>query len=142
MFRFTFAILPVLFFVFQIYSQDQKAKYCSSLKDCVKKSEATTIHRKKINFYTDALENFTSKVSDNDRAILLLSRAKSIILEANGDSGYRGEIDLKVTHKPEYKKAQLDKAKLDLDQVEKVLDKINENLRKEYSDLRSKLEST
>lgn len=89
-------------------------KICSIFSECVAKGEKTDIHRKKMTFFEEALNLY--KVSDGEKVKwkVLLKRANSIILEAGGDTGYKGEIPLKVSHKPEYKKSQNEKAKVDL----------------------------
>ncbi|MCU0823681.1 MAG: hypothetical protein MUF77_03465 [Leptospira sp.] len=102
----------------------------------------TSIHRKKINFLTDAIENYSKKLTENERADLYLERARSIVIEASGDTGYRGEIQLKVTHKPEYKNSQMQKAKADLDLVNGLNQNLSEDTKIKYREIYQLYESS
>ncbi|MDF3820312.1 hypothetical protein P3G55_10395 [Leptospira sp. 96542] len=115
-------------------------KICLGFQDCIDKASKTSIHRKKINFYTEAIDRYANFKSEGRLAKVYLLRAKSIITEASGDTGYRGEIDLKVTHKPEYVKNQLVKAKLDLKFCEKYLSDFSKEENALYVELISKVE--
>ncbi|TGL41572.1 hypothetical protein [Leptospira perdikensis] len=97
-----------------LQAEPKTKNICLSLSDCESKADATEIHRKKITLLSLGITEY-SKDSPIPKLIpLYLKRAKSIILEANGDTGYKGEVILKVSHKPEYKQSQLIKAEEDL----------------------------
>lgn len=110
---------------------------CFSLADCEFKAEATTIHRKKITLLSFGLSEYAKDASAQELIPIYLKRAKSIILEANGDTGYKGEVILKVNHKPEYKQSQLLKAEDDLH----FLEANKMNLSKEQSSQLVELQS-
>ncbi|WP_244310326.1 hypothetical protein [Leptospira noumeaensis] len=87
---------------------------CASLEDCEKKADATEIHRKKITLLTFGITEYGKDVPVQNLLPVYLKRVKSTILEANGETGYKGDVILKVTHKPEYKQSQLHKAEEDI----------------------------
>ena len=131
-----------LCFGISLFAQNGNAKQlCSSFKDCISKAEKTDIHRKKIQLYDEAIVNFKSSDGEKNRISILLKRANSIIKEANGDTGYKGEIALKVTHKPEYKKQQFDKASEDLNSIEPNLSLLNTSEQTLYESLKSEINS-
>ncbi|GBF51913.1 hypothetical protein LPTSP4_34510 [Leptospira ryugenii] len=103
-------------------------------------AEKTDIHRKKISFYNKAIALFEAKDGVKNKARVHLKRANSLIREAKGDTGYKGEIALKVTHKPEYKKGQFDKAKADLNVVEPTLAELDSQDVALFSELKKILE--
>ncbi|PJZ44185.1 hypothetical protein [Leptospira brenneri] len=109
--------LPIVFFVLYgntLLSESKPKTLCNSLEDCGKKAELTEIHRKKISLLTFGINEYSQGVLIQNLLPMYLKRAKSIILEANGETGYKGEITLKVSHKPEYKQTQLKKAEEDI----------------------------
>ncbi|TGN14723.1 hypothetical protein EHS11_00755 [Leptospira ilyithenensis] len=129
-----------LCFGLSLFAQDGNAKkLCSSFTDCSSKAEKTDIHRKKIQLYSEAITNFKSSDGEKNKISILLKRANSIIKEASGDTGYKGEIALKVTHKPEYKKQQFDKAREDLNLIEANLNLLNTNEQTLYESLKSEI---
>jgi hypothetical protein len=142
MFRLLSLILVFLFNLSSTFANEPKSKFCNSLKDCREKFLGTSIHRKKINFLTDAIENYSKKLTENERADLYLERARSIVIEASGDTGYRGEIQLKVTHKPEYKNSQMQKAKADLDLVNGLNQNLSEDTKIKYREIYQLYESS
>ncbi|MCZ8343713.1 MAG: hypothetical protein O9301_11815 [Leptospira sp.] len=142
MFRLFVLFIVLLFNHSFVYANEAKTKFCTSLKDCRDKYLGTSIHRKKINFLTDAIENYSSKLNENEKAELYLERARSIVLEASGDTGYRGEIQLKVTHKPEYKNSQMQKAKSDLDLVIGLNQNLSESNKAKYREIYQLYESS
>ncbi|MCW7492722.1 hypothetical protein ND861_08690 [Leptospira sp. 2 VSF19] len=109
-------LLLALFFVFgfPLLADSSSKPVCLSLSDCETKADATTIHRKKITLLNFALSEYAKNAPIEKLLPLYLKRVRSIILEANGDTGYKGEIVLKVSHKPEYKQSQRLKAEDDL----------------------------
>ncbi|MCG6142355.1 hypothetical protein [Leptospira mtsangambouensis] len=131
----------LIFFVFifgiSLFAETKQKSICISLEDCEKKADSTEIHRKKITFLTFGISEFASVASTRDQIPLYLKRLKSTILEANGETGYKGEIILKVTHKPEYKITQLNKAEEDL----RYLESNQKSLTKEESDELEKLKT-
>lgn len=122
-------ILFVLFFGISLFAESKQKSICISLEDCEKKADSTEIHRKKITFLTFGISEFASGAPIRDQIPLYLKRLKSTILEANGETGYKGEIILKVTHKPEYKITQLNKALEDV----RFLESNQKSLSKEES---------
>ncbi|EMJ87589.1 hypothetical protein [Leptospira meyeri] len=128
-------ILFILFFWVSIFAETKQKSICLSLVDCEKQADSTEIHRKKIIFLTFGISEYASTASSRDLVPLYLKRLKSTILEANGETGYKGEIVLKVTHKPEYKIAQLNKAEDDV----RFLESNQKSLSKEEFDELEKL---
>ncbi len=91
-------------------------------------------------FFDEAILQHRSADKESSKIETLLKRANSIIKEANGDSGYRGDVILKVTHKPEYKKAQFAKAKDDLEQIDLKKNLLSEESLKLFLELKSEIE--
>ncbi|MCW7470899.1 hypothetical protein [Leptospira kanakyensis] len=115
-----------------LFSDSKPKVICASLEDCEKKADSTEIHRKKITLLTFGITEYGKDVPIQNLLPVYLKRVKSTILEANGDTGYKGEVVLKVTHKPEYKQSQLLKAEEDI----QFLDTNQSSLSKEnYSEL-------
>ncbi|WP_291875293.1 hypothetical protein [Leptospira sp.] len=115
---------------------------CSSLIDCEKKADITSIHRKKITLLSAGINEFSKDATTQSLIPIYLKRAKSILLEANGDTGYTGEVVLKVTHKPEYKQAQLKKAEEDLSFIENHLSNCSQEQLKEFNELKGILQNS
>ncbi len=115
-------------------------KLCVTFSDCVAKAEKTDIYRKKISLFEQALT--LHKVEDGDLAKIkiLLKKADALVREANGDTGYKGEIALKVTHKPEYKEAQYVKARRDLKEIENKVSALSAAEQALYTELSTSLE--
>ncbi|TGL61827.1 hypothetical protein EHQ58_04225 [Leptospira ognonensis] len=122
-------------------SEGTLSKLCNSFSDCTAKALKTDIYRKKISFYEEALRIFKKSDGDLARSKVLLLKANATVREALGDTGYKGEIALKVTHKPEYKSAQLKKATADLDEAEKQLEELGEGERTLFAELREMIKS-
>ncbi|WP_039927583.1 hypothetical protein [Leptospira vanthielii] len=97
-----------------LLAESKPKTICQSLSDCETKADATTIHRKKITLLSFGLTEYSKDFPVQKLIPFYLKRVRSIILEANGDTGYKGEVILKVSHKPEYKHSQLIKAEDDL----------------------------
>ncbi|MBM9590712.1 hypothetical protein JWG41_09675 [Leptospira sp. 201903075] len=97
-----------------LLAEPKTKSVCLSLSDCESKADATSIHRKKITLLSFGIDEYSKDTAVPKLIPLYLKRAKATILEANGDTGYKGEVILKVTHKPEYKQSQLLKAEEDL----------------------------
>lgn len=112
--------LGFLFFVFlfPLMGQTKSDQKCSSLFECEKKAELTSIHRKKITFLSIGINEYSKNAPIHSILPLYFKRAKSIILEAKGETGYTGEIVLKVSHKPEYTLSQLQKAEEDINFID------------------------
>ncbi|MCW7463866.1 hypothetical protein [Leptospira limi] len=125
-----------------ILGQNRTLKQCVSLVDCEKKADLTSIHRKKITFLSFGINEFSKDATIQSLIPIYLKRAKSILLEANGDTGYTGEVILKVTHKPEYKQAQLQKAEEDLSFIENQLAKCSPEQVKEFNELKGILQNS
>jgi hypothetical protein len=124
-----------------LFAKTMEAKeICSNIKDCLEKSEKTNIHRKKIRYYDEAINGQKSAKKNDLIVIVYLLRANSVIREAQGDTGYKGEIALKVTHKPEYIKSQYQKAKLDLIKVTSDVELLTPEYRALYLELNQILE--
>ncbi|TGL88303.1 hypothetical protein EHQ68_10805 [Leptospira congkakensis] len=111
--HFLLIVLLTLYGV-SLFSESNLKALCENLDDCEKKADLTEIHRKKITLLTFGITEYGKGASIQSLCPLLLKRIKSIILEANGDTGYKGEIILKVNHKAEYKQSQLLKAEEDI----------------------------
>lgn len=109
---------------------------CNSLTDCEEKAGSTEIHRKKISLLSFGISEYASSATIRDLIPLYLKRVKSIILEANGETGYKGEIVLKVTHKPEYKMTQLKKAEEDISFLEANQNYLSKEESKELENLK------
>jgi len=136
----TWILIASLCIGFCVFAQEGNVKkICSSFSDCSSKAEKTDIHRKKIQLYDEAIANFKPADGEQKRISVLLKRANSIIKEANGDTGYKGEIALKVTHKPEYKKQQFAKAKEDLSSIESSASRLNSDEQLLYESLKSEI---
>jgi hypothetical protein len=126
----------------QLFAKDPvEIKVCKTFSECVMKSEKTDIHRKKITFYEEALKIYQPINGNLAKTKVFLLKANSIVREASGDTGYKGEIALKVTHKPEYKKLQFEKARADLKEVEVNLAKLSPTEQSLYDELIKILES-
>lgn len=108
----------ILVLLFPLMGQAKSDQKCKSLFDCEKNAELTSIHRKKISFLSIGINEYTKDAPIQTILPLYFKRAKSIILEANGETGYTGEIVLKVSHKPEYKLTQLKKAEDDINFID------------------------
>ncbi|EMY59690.1 hypothetical protein [Leptospira terpstrae] len=114
-----FLLIAIFIFVGSLLLPETKPKIiCDSLSDCEKKSDDTQIHRKKITFLSNGITQYSHGAATQNLLPLYLKRARATILEANGDTGYQGEVVLKVSHKPEYKQSQLLKAEEDLRFIE------------------------
>ncbi|EOQ95090.1 hypothetical protein LEP1GSC195_0694 [Leptospira wolbachii serovar Codice str. CDC] len=126
--RFLFLSLLILL-EFPLLADSKPKAICQSLSDCETKADATSIHRKKITLLSFGLTEYSKDAPVQKLIPSYLKRARSIILEANGDTGYKGEVVLKVSHKPEYKQSQLIKAEEDL----RFLESNQSHLSKEQS---------
>ncbi len=126
---------------FVVAEKTVPSKLCNTFAECMAKSEKTDIYRKKISLYDEALVHYKKTDSEILRARALLNRANATIREALGDTGYKGEIPLKVTHKPEYKTNQFKKATADLDAVKANLNEFSSNERELYEELRNLLQT-
>lgn len=116
-----FSIL--IFFHASVYlglvAQKSKKPLCLDFSECVQKAEKTDIHRRKIQFYTEAEGIWKETNSEQLLYKVLWQMANSIVKEALGDTGYKGETILKVTHTEVYKKEQFSKANSLLNRVTK-----------------------
>ncbi|XDD44559.1 hypothetical protein AB3N58_16215 [Leptospira sp. WS60.C2] len=112
------------------------------MADCFEKSELTSIHRKKISYLSFGINQFGNNATVHSILPFYLKRARSILLEANGDTGYSGDIILKVSHKPEYKSAQIKKAEADLAFIEEHLANCSVNQVNEYNEIKDLLNKT
>lgn len=128
---FLLAILP--FFPFE--AKDSKKKLCRDFSDCLAKAETTDVHRRKIQFFTEAESLWESKDTEEKLYSMLFLKANSIVKEALGDSGYKGETVLKVTHTANYKKEQFEKANSILIQLESKRTLFSESEWKEIQEL-------
>ncbi|XDD48454.1 hypothetical protein AB3N60_17795 [Leptospira sp. WS39.C2] len=128
--------------VFSLFAQSKTNQICNSFVDCEKKSDSTSIHRKKIMFLSNAISAYSKDSSVEALLSVYLKRTRSILLEANGDTGYSGEIVLKVSHKPEYKQAQLLKAEEDLKFIEDNMSKCSTDQIKEFNELKDLLQNS
>ncbi|MCT8335404.1 hypothetical protein NUH30_17110 [Leptospira sp. 85282-16] len=134
--RYLFLVL-FLVFGFPLFAESKQKSICISLSDCETKANATTIHRKKITYLTFGLTEYSKEVPAEKLIPLYLKRVRSTILEANGDTGYQGEIVLKVSHKPEYKKSQFIKAEEDLRFLESNQNYLSKDQSLELSELQT-----
>ncbi|GBF44240.1 signal peptide [Leptospira ellinghausenii] len=125
-----------------ILGQNKTLNQCVSLVDCEKKADNTSIHRKKITLLSTGINEFSKDATTQSLIPIYLKRAKSILLEANGDTGYTGEVILKVTHKPEYKQAQLKKVEEDLSFIENHLANCSPEQVKEFNELKGILQNS
>ncbi|MDZ4726363.1 MAG: hypothetical protein SH817_09400 [Leptospira sp.] len=116
-------------------------KLCKSFNECITLAEKTDIHRKKISLYDEALVLVSDKDGISKKTKVNLLRANSLIREANGDTGYKGDLALKVTHKPEYKKAQYTKANTDLLIVQDHKAELSASELKLFEELQGMIES-
>ncbi|TGM06552.1 hypothetical protein [Leptospira jelokensis] len=129
-------IISILLVSFALNGETKTKLPCNSLIECDKKADLTSIHRKKITFLSTGIDEF-SKDADMQLLIsLYLKRTRSIILEANGETGYTGEIVLKVSHKPEYKATQLKKAEEDILFVEQNISHCSDDQKKQIEELK------
>ncbi len=119
-----FLVFPILIFCqglifLELLAQEKKKPLCSTFSDCLEKAEKTDIHRRKVQFFTEA--EAVWKKSDSEPILykVLWQMANSIVKEALGDTGYKGETILKVTHTEAYKKEQFSKANSILNRVTK-----------------------
>lgn len=126
--RIFLATFLILNLVTQLFSQAKPV--CISQSDCLTKLNATTIHRKRIGYVQELLTSFKKNLTEEEIAHLRLEMLKSIVLEARGETGYQGEIILKVKHKESYVQTQMQKAKeiiLDLRRDSSLLSKADQN---------------
>lgn len=137
--RFVFVVMLISV---TVYGESKTKNPCDSIIDCEKKSDLTSIHRKKITFLTTAINEYSKDANIQSLIPLYLKRIRSIILEANGETGYTGEIVLKVSHKPEYKVSQMKKAEEDLTFLEKNFSSCSDDQKKEFQDLTKLLKSS
>lgn len=126
-----------LVFGFPLLAGSDSKPVCLSLSDCETKADATTIHRKKISLLTFGLTEYAKDTPVEKLIPIYLKRVRSIILEANGDTGYKGEIVLKVSHKPEYKQSQMLKAEEDLKFLESNQSLLSKEQSSELTELKS-----
>ncbi|TGM88036.1 hypothetical protein EHR00_00325 [Leptospira levettii] len=131
-----------LSFVSTILGQNKTLNQCTSLVDCEKKADLTSIHRKKITLLSTGINEFSKDATTQSLIPIYLKRARSILLEANGDTGYSGEVVLKVTHKPEYKQVQLKKAEEDLSYIENHLSNCSQEQLKDFNELKGILQNS
>lgn len=130
-----------IFAVHVLVAESNVSKLCNSFSDCTAKALKTDIYRKKISFYEEALRIFKKSDGELSRSKVLLLKANATVREALGDTGYKGEIALKVTHKPEYKSAQLKKATADLNEAEKQYEGFNTSEQALFGELRELIQS-
>ncbi|ABZ95843.1 Hypothetical protein LBF_4018 [Leptospira biflexa serovar Patoc strain 'Patoc 1 (Ames)'] len=128
--------------IFPLMGQSKSQHPCESLIDCDKKADLTSIHRKKITLLTTGINEFGKDETVQSLLPLYLKRSKSTLLEANGETGYTGEIVLKVSHKPEYRIGQFKKAEADLSFIEKNLSFCSPEQMKEYHLLKEMLDNS
>lgn len=97
--------------------RDAKIRSCKTFAECVTRADGTDLHRRKVQFYDAAIALWKSSDTQEARARVLYLRAVSLIREAKGDTGFKGDSStiLKVTHTDEYKDKAFADAKEDLD---------------------------
>ncbi|MBM9547502.1 hypothetical protein JWG40_10785 [Leptospira sp. 201903074] len=122
-----------------LFAESTSKLICESISDCQKKSDETQIHRKKISFLSFAITEYSQGASFKNLVPLYMNRARATILEANGDTGYKGDVVLKVSHKPEYKQTQLTKAEEDLRFLELNQSSLSKNELAELLELKALL---
>ncbi|TGL20960.1 hypothetical protein EHQ46_10745 [Leptospira yanagawae] len=129
--------IAIVLVSFAVHGETKTKLPCNSLIECEKKADLTSIHRKKITFLSTGIEEFSKDVNLQLLIPIYLKKIRSIILEANGETGYTGEIVLKVSHKPEYKVTQLKKAEEDLLFLEKNISLCSEDQKKQIEELKT-----
>ncbi|WCL47725.1 hypothetical protein [Leptospira sp. GIMC2001] len=94
---------------------------CDSFKSCVQKSTNTDIYRNKIRYLDGALHFWKPSDGEQAKVFAIIDRSEYIILEAGGETGYKGdEINLKVSHKKDYKQTSYKSAISDLTEILKT----------------------
>ncbi|PJE02257.1 MAG: hypothetical protein CK427_08230 [Leptospira sp.] len=101
---------------------------CNSFKTCYDKSQTTDIYRNKIRYLDGALHFWRSTDGEGLMAKALVERASYIVKEAGGETGYKGsDMNLKVTHKKEYKETSYSAAITDLTEAIKYKSSLNKD---------------
>jgi len=137
-----FLVITFIFSFSSLFSKETPpSKLCNSFSDCSLKANKTDIYRKKISLYEEALKLFKKSDGEVAKIKVHLFKANAIIREAQGDTGYKGEIPVKVSHKPEYKDAQFQKAEFELKEVEKKLTQLQGSEQELYEELSRILQS-
>lgn len=101
-------------------------KNCDSFNSCYKKSQSTDIYRNKIRYLDGALEYWRTTDGEDVMVKALLERATYLVKEAGGDTGYKGsDMNLKVSHKKEYKETSYSAAIQDITDALKYKSSMN-----------------
>jgi len=72
-------LLLVIFLSASLHLLATEKKLCTSFSDCKRRADATSIHRRKIQFFDEAELLRTSKDSDQSFYSMLLDKADSLL---------------------------------------------------------------